>query len=74
MTLIADSLVRSSPVGSKAVLPRAGTTLENAYVYDAVARDLQAVAQRGHLEITALKTEAVGGEQLIRHLEFRRLR
>ncbi|KPF45614.1 hypothetical protein IP87_05070 [beta proteobacterium AAP121] len=74
MALIAEKLVSAMPVGATSVLPRAGTTLENAYVYDAVARDLQLSAGRGELEITDQCVEDVGGEPLIRHLEFRRLR
>ncbi|RVU45125.1 hypothetical protein [Rubrivivax rivuli] len=74
MALFAETLFCTLPVGATCVLPRAGTALENAYVYDAVARDLQVGARRGDLEITAQQVEEVGGEPLIRHLEFRRLR
>jgi hypothetical protein len=57
-------------------LPHAGSALENPYVYDAAARELKAMADKGLLAIVAERQHAAGtdDETLIRHLRFRRLR
>jgi hypothetical protein len=49
-------------------LPRAGSALENAHVYDAVARELQRASEEGRLRIVDQRIEA----GLICHLVFRR--
>lgn len=63
-----------SQFGVESELPRAGTPLENPYVYDASAREIKALADRGLVEITAEHTAFVADEPLIELLHFRRLR
>jgi len=55
-------------------LPRAGTPLENPFVYDASARDIKAMAERGLVEITREHADASASDSIIRHLSFKRLR
>ncbi len=74
MSTLADAEYRDSELGEVRELPHAGSTLENPFVYDAVARDLKAMADRGLLEIVAEQVVAAAREPLIRRLSFRRLR
>jgi hypothetical protein len=76
MTTIADSLFATAPIGQPVELPRAGSWLENDYVYDATAREIKRRAQQGCVEIVQERQVAAGAsgdEPLITHLAFRRL-
>ncbi len=76
MTTIADSLFATAPIGQPVELPRAGSWLENDYVYDATAREIKQRARAGCVEIVEerqLPSGPVGDEPLITHLAFRRL-
>ena len=53
-------------------LPHAGSPLENPYVFDASARELKAMADRGLVEIIDEHTSRVADEMLIDRLHFRR--
>jgi hypothetical protein len=71
---LAQSFYVDSTFGVERELPRAGSALENPYVYDSSARELKAMADRGLIEVTRERSHAAGDEQLIDHLSFRRLR
>jgi hypothetical protein len=74
MLSIAESLLIQTPMGATSELPRAGTALENPYVYDASARELKAFAQRGRVEIVDESRAPAGGGEVISRIRFRRLR
>jgi len=73
MYTLAQAAYLDSEFGTVHDLPHAGSTLENPFVYDSVARDLKAMADRGLLEIVVERLTAAR-EPLIRDLSFRRLR
>jgi hypothetical protein len=74
MATFAQTVFSDTEPGSLQDLPRAGSSLENPYVYDATARELKAMAQSGLLEIAHEETRLVQAEPLIAALRFRRLR
>ena len=74
MRTLAQSIYADSAFGVESELPRAGSALENPYVYDASARELKALAERGLIEVVDEQTRVVGDEDLIAHLRFKRLR
>ncbi len=74
MRTLAEVAYLNSQFGVENELPRAGTTLENPYVYDASARELKALAARGLIEITQESTAIADDEPLIERLHFVRLR
>ena len=55
-------------------LNSAGTTFENPYVYDSVARDLKAMTDAGLLKIVHEKTRSGASGPLIERITFERLR
>ena len=71
---LAQSFYGDSSFGIERELPRAGSALENPYVYDSSARELKAMADRGLIEVTKEQSHTAGDEQLIDYLSFRRLR
>ena len=73
MSSLAQSLFLDSELRVEQELPRAGSALENPYVYDAVAREIKQMAQRGLVEIVQ-EHRSHAGEPLIRSLRYRRLR
>jgi hypothetical protein len=74
MTSLAHSLYLDSEFGIPLDVPRVGSALENPFVYDSVARELKAMAERGLIEIVAEHQRQVSNDQLIDSLRFRRLR
>lgn len=74
MHSVAHTLHALAPIGAVVELPSAGTWLENPYVYDAAARDIKALVERGCTEIVDEKVEHLGGEPVTVRLAFRRLR
>lgn len=73
MGTISESLYRDSEFGALQDLPHGGSSLEHPHVFDAIARDLQAMAQRGIVEIVHKREVRVGDEVLIDQLQFRRI-
>jgi hypothetical protein len=71
MLSLAQSLFLDSELRVEQDLPRAGSTLENPFVYDAVAREFKQMAQRGLVEIVQ---EQSGSDSLIESLRYRRVR
>lgn len=74
MRTLAQSLYAESCFGVENELPRAGSALENPYVYDSSARELKALAERGLVEVVSEQTRFVGNDALIERLRFKRLR
>lgn len=74
MSSIVDAIYLDSRFGVECDLPRAGSALENPYVYDDCARDIKSMADRGLVEIVEEQRKPVGDGMLIQHLSFRRLR
>jgi hypothetical protein len=72
---LAQSFYLDSEFGLTQALPRAGSTLENPFVYDAVAKDLKDMAEQGLVEIVDEHVSPTAArEPLIDRLSFRRLR
>ena len=63
-----------SQFGVERELPRAGSWLENPYVFDDAARELKCMADQGLVEILVEHTAGQGSEALIDRLTFKRLR
>jgi hypothetical protein len=74
MRTLAEVAYLDSRFGVEIELPRAGTALENPYVYDASAREIKALAERGLVQITRERTALVADAPLIEQLHFKRLR
>jgi hypothetical protein len=73
MHTLAQSAYLDSSFGIDEELPRAGSALENPYVFDASARELKAMAAKGLVDIVEERTTRVAGEVLIDRLRFRRV-
>jgi hypothetical protein len=71
---LAQTFYMDSEFGVDQELPRAGFTLENPFVYDAVAKDMKAMADQGLVEIVDERVSASRQEPLVERLRFRRLR
>ena len=74
MRSLAQTFYLDSQFGVPQELPRAGSTLENPYVYDAVAKELKAMADRGLVEIVDEQVATYAKEPLVERLRFKRLR
>jgi hypothetical protein len=53
MHTIAQSIYRDASIGATIALPKAGTPLENRYVFDSSAREIKAMAGRGLVKIVS---------------------
>jgi hypothetical protein len=73
MHTLAQSAYLDSSFGIDEELPRAGSALENPYVFDASARELKVMAAKGLVDIVEERTTRVAGEVLIDRLRFRRI-
>jgi hypothetical protein len=74
MQTIAESVYRCADIGSTIALPKAGTRLENRYVFDSSAREIKAMAERGLVEIVT-EHHAAGHEgALITDIVFVKIR
>lgn len=69
-----DRLLSETPLHQDVRLPGAGTPLENPWVFDAGAKDVQAMASRGDVDIVHQQTRMVAGQEVITDLTFRRCR
>jgi hypothetical protein len=74
MRTLAEVAYLDSRFGVETELPRAGSALENPFVYDVSARELKQLADRGLVEITHEHTAMRADECLIDRLTFKRLR
>jgi hypothetical protein len=74
MYTLAQTEYLDSTFGAVHDLPRAGSALENPYVFDASARELKAMAAQGLVEIVEEHCVDFSEEVLIDRLRFTRLR
>ncbi len=74
MSTFAHSAYRDSEFGLPQDLPKAGTSLENPYAFDASAKELKMMAQLGLVEILDEHVTFQMPEPLIDRLRFVRLR
>ncbi|HEV8314720.1 MAG TPA: hypothetical protein VGQ23_16785 [Burkholderiaceae bacterium] len=74
MSSLARSVYLDSEFGVEQELPRAGSTLENPYVFDATARELKEMADRGLVVILSEHIQSCAQDLLIDRLRFKRLR
>jgi len=74
MSDLAGSIYLESSPGVPISLRPAGNALENAYVYDSVARDLKALAGQGLLRIDAEESRQLAADTVICRIAFTRLR
>jgi hypothetical protein len=74
MRTIAESVYRDADIGSTIALPKAGTRLENRYVFDASAREIKALAARGLVEIVSEHYAADHEGALITDMVFVKIR
>ena len=73
MGTIAEAFYRDSEFGAVLELPKAGTSLEHPLVYDATARDLKRLADKGMLEVVSEHQSQMGDDWLIDGFSFRKL-
>jgi hypothetical protein len=73
MKTLAQTAYLDSSFGVDQELPRAGSALENVYVFDASARELKSMAAQGLVEIVEEHSTQVADEVLIDRLRFRRV-
>ena len=74
MRTLARSAYLDSEYGVEQELPRAGSALENPFVFDATARELQDMARDGLLEIVHEHHDQGPHGSLIDRLTFKRVR
>ena len=74
MPTIAETEYALSEIGLPRDLCRAGTSLENPFVYDSTARELRAMAAIGKVEILSESTIHDSHQELITAVTFRRVR
>ena len=74
MLSLAQSLFLDSELRVEQELPHVGSTLENPFVYDAVAREFKQMARRGLVEIVQEHSVPHNAESLIDSLRYRRMR
>jgi len=74
MRTLARSLYLDSEFGVPQELPRAGSPLENPFVFDAAARELKQMAEQGLVEIVSERLASFELGSLIDRLTFKRLR
>ena len=70
----AHSIYLETPPGIPTQLSPSGTSLENRYVHDSVARDLKRFAGEGLVEIVDEECTYTSGDRLIERIAFCRLR
>ena len=70
MRTLAQSIYLDSKFGIESELPHGGSSLENPYVYDASARELIALADRGLIEI--VREERCQAAEYGRHISVMR--
>jgi hypothetical protein len=74
MSSLAHSLFLESELSVEHELPHAGSSLENPFVYDSVAREFKQMAMRGLVEIVQERTRPSSAEPLIDSLRYKRVR
>ena len=74
MTSLSRTIYLSADVGVPTDVQPAGSSLENPYVYDSVARELKAMADEGLLKVVSEARRQDASEPLIGRIRFARLR
>jgi hypothetical protein len=74
MRSLVQSIYLDSKPGDLTDLDRAGTGLENPYVYDSAARELKAMADAGLVKIVREQVRAGAQQPLIDRISFARIR
>jgi hypothetical protein len=74
MQTLAKSAYLDSEFGVEQELPKAGSALENPFVFDAAARELQDMARHGLVEIVHEHHHERPDGSLIDRLTFKRVR
>ena len=74
MTSLSRSIYLAADVGIPTEVPPAGSSLENPYVYDSVARELKAMADEGLIRVVSEDRREGESETLIERIRFARLR
>jgi hypothetical protein len=74
MASLSRSIYLAADVGVPTEVPAAGSSLENPYVYDSVARELKAMADEGLIQIVSEDRQQGDAESLIGRISFARLR
>jgi hypothetical protein len=74
MSSLATHLLRESAYGELQALPRAGTPLENPWVYDSVGRDMREFAKRGLIDIVVDREVPLGDSNLLTEFQYKRRR
>jgi hypothetical protein len=74
MRTLAQTAYLNSEFGALSELPKAGSPLENPFVYDSSAKELKAMAARGLVKIVHERRGDGGCSGLINLLTFERLR
>jgi len=70
MPTIAESIYSRAGIGTPVELPKAGTALENRYVFDSSAREIMAMAERGLVKIVSERRSTEGADALITDVVF----
>ncbi len=74
MSTLARTIYLDSQFGVPLELDRAGSTLENPFVFDSVAQDLKSLADMGLIEVVSEHHAERANERLIDKFTFRRMR
>lgn len=74
MNTIAQSIYSDASIGTPIALPKAGTPLENRYVFDSSAREIKAMAGRGLVKIVSERRASEHESALITDICFARVR
>ena len=74
MNTIAKSIYSNASIGTPISLPKAGTALENRYVFDSSAREIKAMAGRGLVKIVSERRASEHESALITDICFARVR
>jgi hypothetical protein len=73
MGTIAESVYRNTSIGTPTALPKVGTALENAYVFDSSAREIKAMAERGLVKIISESRSSEREDAMITDIAFVRI-
>jgi hypothetical protein len=74
MPTIAESIYSAADIGTIITLPKAGTRLENRYVFDSSAREITAMAERGLVKVVSESHASDRDDALITDIAFVRMR
>jgi len=70
MHTIAESIYRDASIGTTIALPKAGTPLENRYVFDSSAREIKSMAGQGLVKVVSEQRDSEHESALITDILF----